>query len=312
MPKANRFISVIDIGSNSFQQIIARVNKNHKITYVDRQKSTLRLLDFASAEKRIAPSTMDKAIAILRTFKENAIAFDADIVATASSATREAANGKEFLHLVKEQCNIEVELISGSREAELVFNAVKVHYPKLSPHMCVMDIGGGSFEIVYGTGNEIVFRKSLPLGVVRLSQMFFPDYTSSAESIELMRRHISSVLWNALEPLTVPRKTVFIGTSGAFRIVCNILAEKNKRKKTNRFTITELQALSESVLPLAETTQRRSLIASEPDRADILPASMLLLIETARQMNAPYFLYAPYGLREGILFEKAGLIPPFA
>ncbi|MBI2417203.1 MAG: hypothetical protein HYV28_04755 [Ignavibacteriales bacterium] len=308
MAKATGQYSIIDIGSNSFQQIIARVSKNHNIKYIDRQKTTLRLLDFASKNKVISDEKIDEAIKVLNRYKDNALFFNAAIVASASSATREATNGAEFLGLIKKHCNIEVELISGTREAYLVFNAVKAHFPHLYTHACVMDIGGGSFEIVYGTGTEIVFRKSLPLGVVRLSQMFFTNYQTTAKSIAALRRHVSQVLHETLEPLTVPKKTEFVGTSGAFRVICNILSGIEGTKRS-RFSVQDLQMLSEKILPLSTTAQRKKLLESEPERADILPASIILMEEIVRQLNAPRIRYAPFGLREGLLFEKAGLLP---
>jgi len=166
-------LAAIDIGTNSVHMIVVRVRPDLSFEVVDREKEMVRLGAGGLDGKALTPAAMQAALQALSKFKRLADSHGVDeIIAAATSATREAENGGEFLANVANQTGIRVRVISGTEEARLIHQAAAYGVDLGRGHGVVIDIGGGSVEITYGTAHHAQLAKSFKVGVIRLAERF--------------------------------------------------------------------------------------------------------------------------------------------
>ena len=166
-------LAAIDIGSNSVRLFVAEAIRGGTYRILDEEREPTRLGRSVSAHGRLDDESMDSTVAALRNFKAIAAGYQVTSLRTiATCAVREARNGPEFCRRVREQVGLEVEVISGDREARLAFASVQHAFDLTGRNVVVADIGGGSTEIVFTTGNLIESIFSTPLGAVRLTEQF--------------------------------------------------------------------------------------------------------------------------------------------
>ena len=158
-------LAAIDIGSNSVRLLVAEALRGGAYRILDEEREPTRLGRSVSEKGQLDDESMERTITALRTFKQIAAGYQATSLRTiATCAVREARNGPEFCRRVREQVGLEVEVISGDREARLAFSSVQNAFDLSGKNVIVADIGGGSTEVVFATGDLIESIFSTPLG----------------------------------------------------------------------------------------------------------------------------------------------------
>jgi exopolyphosphatase/guanosine-5'-triphosphate,3'-diphosphate pyrophosphatase len=166
-------LGAIDIGSNSVRLLVAEALRGGNYRILDEEREPTRLGRSVSSKGQLDEESMEQTVAALRTFKQIASGYQVTTLRTiATCAVRESRNGPEFCRRVREQVGLDVEVISGEREARLAFASVQHAFDLSSKNVIVADIGGGSTELVFATGNLIESIFSTPLGAVRLTEQF--------------------------------------------------------------------------------------------------------------------------------------------
>src|SRR5204862_6988294 len=166
-------IAAIDIGTNSVHMIVVRVRADLSFEVIDREKEMVRLGAGGLDGRALTPEAVHAALQVLSKFRRLADSHKVDeIIAVATSATREAENGGEFLHAVMEKTGIRPRLISGTEEARLIHEAAVYGVGTPGIVSVVVDIGGGSVEITRGIGPNAESGRSFKLGVIRLTERF--------------------------------------------------------------------------------------------------------------------------------------------
>src|SRR5438445_459146 len=165
-------IAAIDIGTNSVHMIVVRVRGDLSFEVIDREKEMVRLGAGGLDGRALTPEAMHAALQVLSKFRRLAESHKVDeVIAVATSATREAENGGEFLQAITQQTGIRPRVISGTEEARLIHLAA-VYGVSVPGEVVVIDIGGGSVEVTRGAGSAIELGKSFKLGVIRLTERF--------------------------------------------------------------------------------------------------------------------------------------------
>ncbi len=190
-----KYLAAVDMGTNSFRLIIARVDEEGNFKIINKEKELIRL---ASHEGKglsiITDAEIKTAIKALKKFKSVAEFYHAPIRAVATSATREAKNKHEFISQINEKTGIEVEVIEGNHEARLIFQGVQSAIPLNDKKAICIDIGGGSTEFIMAENCKVVSTESIRLGAVRLTKKFFPDFVVNEYSLrkcgEYIEEHI--------------------------------------------------------------------------------------------------------------------------
>ena len=303
-------LGAIDIGSNSVRLLVAEALRGGTYRILDEEREPTRLGRSASAEGRLDDESMDRTVAALRTFKEIATGYQVTRLRTiATCAVREARNGPEFCRRVREEVGLEVEVISGEREARLAFTSVQHAFDLSGRNTIVADIGGGSTEIVFATGNLIESIFSTPLGAVRLTEQFALgdccDAPEAARGLERLDDEIAAVLKKrTTKPLFAPH--LLVGCGGTFTTLAELVMAT--RRESNGpvagYTVShaEVRHLLDRLrkMPLRA---RRSMPGMTPDRADIIVAGLSIVDALLKRFHVNTLAIHTRGVRDGLLRE---------
>ena len=167
-------LAAIDIGTNSIHLVVARPVGGNGFETLTREREVVRLGAGGGDMKLLTPDALDRGLACLRRMKGLADGYDAAVRAVATSAVREATNSSEFIDRARGEAGVQVEVISGLEEARLIHLGVLQAVPVFDRRLLLVDIGGGSTELLIGESGDTVAARSLKVGAVRLTDRFFP------------------------------------------------------------------------------------------------------------------------------------------
>src|SRR5918996_3590974 len=208
-------IAAIDIGTNSVHMIVVLVRPDLSFEVIDREKAMVRLGAGGLDGRALTPEAMGAALQALSKFKRLAESHQVDeILAAATSATREAENGGEFLAQIERQTGVRPRVISGTEEARLIHLAAVYGVDVGSGRAVVVDIGGGSVEITFGTAANIQLARSFKIGVIRLTERFVKSDPLSGRDERKLVKFISGEIERHCEQITAAGFDRVIGTSG--------------------------------------------------------------------------------------------------
>src|SRR5664280_2342492 len=229
---AAKNIAAIDVGSNSIKLLVARRDPSDGGHWSEilREKEMVRLGQETLASGSLSEEAMADGIDCLVRYAALARAAGAGaITAVATCAVREAANGDEFVRRVRKETGLRLAVISGEEEARLITRAVRSELPPSCDPLLVLDIGGGSTEVVVAKGDRILLAESLDLGAVRLTDLFVSSAPLSAKDERRLRRAVRSRLERLRKPVRRAKVKTAVGTSGTILAVAAIAAELRGR-----------------------------------------------------------------------------------
>jgi exopolyphosphatase / guanosine-5'-triphosphate,3'-diphosphate pyrophosphatase len=301
-------LAAIDIGTNSVHMLIARVSANRRFEVLTRQKEMVRLGSGEGEMKQLEPAAMDRGIAALRRCRSLADSFGAPVFAVATSAVREALNAEVFLRRAREEAGVEVEVISGYEEARLIQLGVLQALPVFERPMVLIDVGGGSTEVLFSLRGAVSYARSVKLGSLRMTRRFFPDGVVEGDSVLRCRRVVRSVLASIAHDTAMLRHEVAVASSGtAETLAAMAIARRGEvvPQQLNATTIgmDELAAVIDDLAAAPTAAERRRLPGIDAARADILLGGALVLDEVCRALGVSELTISGYALREGVLLD---------
>ncbi|MEG4086219.1 Ppx/GppA phosphatase family protein [Microcoleus sp. POL10_C6] len=311
--ESNRIIAAIDMGTNSFHMVVARIDpKFPAFTIIAREKDTVRLGDCEVKTGRLKSEVMERALATLRRFQDIAKTFNVEqIIAVATSAVREAPNGRDFLQQVAEELDLNVSLISGQEEARRIYLGVLSGMEFNNQSQVIIDIGGGSTELILGDSSEPRCLTSTKIGAVRLTGQFVKTDPISKEEFAYLQAYIRISLerpidelrsqFHAGEPLRL------IGTAGTIETLATI----NAREKLGtvpsplagyQLTLKDLRDLVNRFRKLSYA-ERLAIPGMSDKRAEIILAGALILQEAMILLGIESLTVCDRSLREGVIVD---------
>lgn len=312
-PELARRIAAIDVGSNSIRQIIADVHVDGTIDVVDEMKAHPRLGRGLEQTKALAPESMALAVESLTRMATLAKQFGAEFVeAVATSAVRDAANGKFFLARVKQATGLKLRVLHGDDEARLAFRSALAHFDLGAGRTVVTDIGGGSLELALAAEGVVDRLASVPLGAIRLTERH-------ARNGEIKLRRLRKEVRRAIKPIVSTRDwrgARVIGSGGTFTNLAGM--------HLHRQGIFSAKSVHGTVIPRMEVEhildwlaamsddERHSTPGLNADRADIIVAGVAVIAEVLSRVEARDLTVSRYGIREGLLLETARIAPVVA
>ncbi len=305
-------ISAIDIGSNSIRQIIADVSTTGAIRVVDEMKAAPRLgsgIHETGELSKEAGNAAIQALGRMDALSRQLGAKRTRVVAT--SAVREAANGKEWLARVKLETGLDVAVLRGEDEARLSFRSAQAHFDLAAGRSVVIDIGGGSLELALAADGLVERLISLPFGAIRLTE----KYLSNGSTPKAMRRLRRAVRRGLKEEFSARdwRGAQVIGSGGTFTNLAGIVLARQgvHTARTVHGTIVQRVELEHVVDQLAALSpaERQSVQGLNAARADIIVAGLAAVAEVLARLEAKSLAVSSYGIREGILLELARVKP---
>jgi exopolyphosphatase/guanosine-5'-triphosphate,3'-diphosphate pyrophosphatase len=301
-------LAAIDIGTNSVHLVVARAMGAERFEILAREKDMVRLGSGGGEMKQLDDEAIDRGVAALGRQRAIAEAHGAPVRAVATSAVREAENRDVFLRRARAEAGVEVEVISGFEEARLIHLGVLQAVPVFDKRALVIDIGGGSTEVVVGEGDGALVARSLKLGAIRLTDRFFAEEPLRAKALTRCRRHIQGVLAPFRQEIERHGFEVVVGSSGTVESVASmVLAARGEPdpQTLNQVTFTrkELAAVVEALTDAPTARERRRIPGLEARRADIIVAGALVLEELVQTLGVKEVVVSEYALREGVLAD---------
>jgi exopolyphosphatase/guanosine-5'-triphosphate,3'-diphosphate pyrophosphatase len=287
--------------------IVVRVRPDFSFEIIDREKEMVRLGAGGLDGKQLTPEAMNAALQALKKFARLAESHQVDeILAVATSATREAENGGAFLRAIERRTGIRARIITGTEEARLIHLAAVYGVDTPKPAV-VIDIGGGSVEITLGSGREVAFARSFKIGVIRLTERFVDSDPISSRDERKMSDFIGDEVDRYLEHLVENGFDRVIGTSGTI-LSLGVVATAMDRGSVPQ-EVRNLRVTAKSLRKLRKTAvemdleERMHLPGLDPRRADLMVAGAILLDRLLKKLKADEITLCDLALREGVLLD---------
>lgn len=303
-----RNIAVIDVGSNSTHMLVAEVDAGGTFRVLESMKDQTRLAADLDERLLLDSSALNKMATVLKKMRDVASRYNASIRCVATHALREARNGGEFANRLSKKVGFQVDIVSGQEEARLVALGVSSGLPIASTPALIVDVGGGSTEIVLCQANEVRFATSLKLGAVRLTQKFLKSDPFSESDLASLRDYVVS----RLEPVCSEiRKIGFnqaLGSSGTIKALQTLAYgirgnEMPKNFHGSRLTFEELRTVCETLFRNRSIHERRMLPSIDAKRADIIVAGAMVYEVLAELASIRSFTLSLTALREGLIVD---------
>ncbi|EQA45276.1 putative exopolyphosphatase [Leptospira broomii serovar Hurstbridge str. 5399] len=307
MVRANT-LAAIDLGTNSFHMIVVRVRENGTFEALTREKENVRLGSGLEEGGEIDPPAFRRAIECLKRFKVIAENSKAEIRAVATSALREASNRNAFQEAAWKEAGIRIDVISGYEEARLIYFGVLQGLPVFDKKILMIDIGGGSTEVLVGFRGDILFSKSFKLGAIRLTEKFLKSDPLSSSEIKKCKLYIEEMILPFRKVLRDLHPELIIGSSGTVQAVAGIIrsfdGEHEERPLNHfRFSAGEFRKAKNLVLETDTSKKRAKLPGLDSKRSDIIVGGILILEELFQQLDLPNLIVSELALREGIIYD---------
>jgi exopolyphosphatase/guanosine-5'-triphosphate,3'-diphosphate pyrophosphatase len=296
-------LAAVDLGSSSFHMVVAR-HSHGQLTILDRLREMVRLAAGLGDSGRLDDAATERALRCLERFGQRLRDMRADSVrVVGTNALRRARRKRWFLERARAALGHPIEIISGLEEARLIYSGV-VHTTPMSPDKrLVVDIGGGSTEVVIGEGFNPVLLESLSVGCVGLSALCFDDGRISEKRFERARTAVRL----ELEPIQEAYRKLgwlqVFGSSGTVRVIGDVLRRINP--ESPRITGDNLRALAERVIAAGHVDELE-LPDLDSERAPIFPAGLAILLEIVENFNIDRVRVAEGAMREGLLYDLVG------
>jgi exopolyphosphatase/guanosine-5'-triphosphate,3'-diphosphate pyrophosphatase len=225
-------IAIIDLGTNTCNLLIADYqDKSYQILY--QGKEVVKLGKGGIFNNQLTEDGLERATSAIQKHQERINKFNvSEIVIIATSAIREATNKEWFQQQIKVNTGLDLQIISGEKEAQLIFDGVKLAFAEIEDHSLILDIGGGSNEFILTQNNEPIWKQSFPLGMARVIEQISPSDPITPEEIVQINNWFSSRLEQLWEQMTNVEIPLLIGCSGAFDTLADLIDQTNPGTKT--------------------------------------------------------------------------------
>jgi len=299
-------IAAIDIGTNTVLLLVAEVDDREIITPIAYEQRIPRLGKDVDARRVIGKPAFERVAGVLREYKAICEPLKPDrIAAVGTSAVRDAANREEFVSFIKAQTGIGIEILNGEEEARLAYFGALSGIRTQSANFGVIDIGGGSTEIVTGTREDIRNKITVNIGSVQLTERFLRHDPPTAPELEKATKLVAKALGSL--PQFDFRNTVVVGVAGTATTLAALdqgLKEFDREKITGYRLTKPATTNLFTKLQKMKTDEIRSLSAVTHGRADILTAGTLILYSFMERTGVVEITVSERGVRYGLVLRE--------
>ena len=302
-------LAVIDIGTNSIHMVLAEIAKGFSYKIVDRIKEMARLGDGTFTSHRLSPEAMDRGLTVLKRFSMLATNKGFDLILPiATSAVREAKNGGDFLKLVRKEIGLRVRVITGEEEGRLIYLGVRNTMDLSKFPAMIVDIGGGSVELMACTQKRLQFVRSLKLGAIRLKDQFLKSDPPDKKMIQRLENLVTQILKKSLSSKKRdPQFNQLVATSGMAGNLTEIiyLARTGRPLSQIDMAMIELDEVREveRLLRTKDTQARLKVPGLDPRRVDTLYPGVLVLRMLMEHIGVKQARISDKAIREGVIYD---------
>jgi exopolyphosphatase/guanosine-5'-triphosphate,3'-diphosphate pyrophosphatase len=301
-------IAVFDIGTNSIHMMVAKIQPDLSFKVLEREKDVTRLGDGSFEKHRLRKPAMRRAWNVIERFHRMARENDAErIFGVATSAVRDARNGRAFVREIYRRTGMRIRIISGEEEGRLIELAARSNFKVKGKKTLVIDIGGGSMELIVGDGKKHYFLKSYPMGGARLTDHFLKKDPPAPKQLRKLEQYLEKTLTPVADKLDRWRVPLVIGTAGTMINLASMVyeSETSKHLKLKHHYALERWDLEKVHERLAEMPLRKRLNFPGLDsrRADIIIAGSALVRVLMRLFRVNRIMVSKRGIREGLVLD---------
>ncbi|WP_227868577.1 exopolyphosphatase [Polynucleobacter paneuropaeus] len=320
-PGANDLVAAVDLGSNSFRMLVAQVVNTPSGTQlrpIDTLRETVRLAAGLTENKLLGNDAYQRGLSAIRRFGERIRGFDPSKVrAVATNTLRVAKNAQNFVNDAQDALGFPIEVIAGVEEARLIYIGAAHEVSAVQGNRLVVDIGGGSTELIIGKGYEPKLMESLYIGCVSHSMRFFPrgniDAHAFKEAELAARREIQVIAGNYLKS---GWKQV-IGSSGTARALADIIAENNFNGQGDGLTMGRVNTGSGLITREGLRAMKKHLLKYEhvndiqlgglkDERRGVWPGGLAIMLAVFDELGIESMEVTDAALRVGVLYDLLG------
>ena len=300
-------VAALDIGTNSIRLLKAEILEG-KLISGPKELNMTRIGEGVNETGMLSEAGMTRSVEALVDFNQKAIDWGAKhIFALATSAVRDAGNRQDFLNRVKKACGLEIEVISGDHEARIGYLGVLAGLESIEGNILVIDVGGGSTELIVGDASGIKFVHSANVGAVRMTGKHIKSDPISEREYRAVKQDIADITKQVIVQLTEHpiSKAVGIGgtatTLGAMKL--EMEAYDRYKIQNSCLSISEIEKINEKLKNL-NIKERQTLKGLQPKRADIILAGAMVIEHVLTSINVENMFVSDFDNLEGCLMEK--------
>lgn len=299
---------IIDLGTNTFHLLIVEKQGNELIT-LHYEYEGVRLGEGGIHKNELTKESMNRGIETLLKFKKTLIDFNVtDIEAIGTSALRNAKNAQDFVNKVFEKTGISITIISGEKEAELIYQGVTFGVTLQKEHnYLIMDIGGGSIEFIICNTSGILWKQSFEIGGQRLIRSFHQHDPILNSEISALTNYLTDNLKSLKDAILkyLPKK--LIGASGAFDTLYDIHIKQNNFSKSEHnpcyeLTLNECFKMTEEIIKKSEK-ERNNIVGMIPLRVRMIVVASILIEYVLKEYKIESLICTDYALKEGVSYN---------
>jgi len=306
-------VAVVDLGSNTFNLIIVDLD-GEVMRKVFSKKLPAKLGAEAINTHILSEDAITRGIECLNEYREILAKYCPDrICAFATSAVRSALNGGDFVRRAKQEAGFDVKVISGDKEAELIYYGILQSVEFTEEPSLILDIGGGSNEFVLCNSNGVLWKKSFDLGTFRIIDRFKPTYPLNVELLVQMENYFDSQLQPLFSACGQFMPKVLVGASGSFdsfRAMLVHSASKDGLESSASFPIAicEMDEITKYIcsLSLEELAQIPGI---DTIRVEIITVATVFVWYTVKRLNIKGIIQSNYSLKEGVVYKISKGLP---
>ncbi|MGM0620721.1 MAG: hypothetical protein ACQETJ_06735 [Bacteroidota bacterium] len=298
-------VAVIDLGTNTCNLLVAEI-KNRAFTILHQSKQLIQLGDETIQKNEISSEATTRVLECLSVFKKIISELQAEKVRiVATSGIRDAKNKIELLENISSQTGWVTKIVTGENEAQLIFEGVLLALEKINAPTVVLDIGGGSNEIIMAEKNQLIWKESQPTGMARVINQFSLSNPLQSEEIKTLENYFSTRHATAIENCKKHSVQWLIGCAGAFDTIADLIEKVNpgeKQRIRQEISLPDFNRVYENLLP-STREERLKMKGMDSVRIDLIVPAIILIRQLISAIGIKRIIQTDYALREGVLYE---------
>jgi exopolyphosphatase/guanosine-5'-triphosphate,3'-diphosphate pyrophosphatase len=302
-------LAIIDIGTNTFNLLIAEVQPQGSYHVIFKTKIAVKLGEGGINKGIIQPAAFQRGIDALKEYHTKTESLHVQVIhAFATSAIRSASNGQDFVKSVFAETGIEIQVITGDREAELIYYGVRNAVKMQETYSLIMDVGGGSTEFIIANKHRIIWKQSFNLGAARLLDAFHESDPITPVEIERLRAHLMKELLPMFDAVSQYPVTELIGSSGSFDSLAEMIAHRFQHlhtlegKTEYKFNLDHSEDIYQLIVH-STRAQRLKMKGLIEMRVDMIVVSAIFVRLILTELDLGHMRLSTYSLKEGVLWE---------
>ncbi len=297
-------LGVIDCGTNTFHLLVASPGEDKAFVTHYRERQYVRLGE--DGISTIGREPMARGIKCLKHFKNELDRIGVNQVkAYGTEALRQASNGMYFINTVYEETGLQIQLITGDEEARLIHLGVMQAVPAFDGKALIMDVGGGSVELIIADESKVFWAQSFPIGVQVLFSEFQRNDPLSQGDLFALQQHLDQILQPLRQALQAHQTPLLLGASGSFEVIEDMLVKRKPHPLYSLVPVSDYYQLHSKVLA-SSTAERLQMPNLPAERAELMAVAFVLVDFVIRLAGIHQIIPSAYSMKEGILKESLG------